>query len=449
MPSSVALLVCTLFVLFLLRTDRRQPREASPGLWIPTIWMMYIATKPLGVWFPESSADPDSSPLDRSFLIALLIIAAILLIRRYPRWTSGLVKNPWLLILFGYMLVSILWSDIPFVSFKRWVRELIAFLMGLLILGERDPRDGLVTILRRTVYVLIPYSVLLIKYFPHLGVEYGRWSGTLMWIGVAQQKNSLGRLCIVSGVFLIWSLARKYRKREGSNSAHEILIEIVLLGLSLWLLGGPKHSYAYSATSTATFALGLGIFGYGMFSRWRKRSLNRPILVLVMIILIGYGVATPFIGGLPFKEMASAFGRDQSLTGRTKVWQELVPVAINHLFFGNGIGGFWRLGTRSEYQVSGAHNGYLDVILVTGLTGLVLVVIFLLSSLFRGLRQLESDFSIGILWITFLFMSVLHNATESSLDSFTSHLTAVLLFFALVYGFQSTEKVRVAGIERV
>ena len=48
MPRQLALLLCTAFVLFLLRLERRQSAGVSAALWIPTLWMLAIASKPLG-----------------------------------------------------------------------------------------------------------------------------------------------------------------------------------------------------------------------------------------------------------------------------------------------------------------------------------------------------------------------------------------------------------------
>lgn len=47
----LALLVCTTFVLFLLRLERRESAGVSAALWIPALWMLAIASKALAIWF--------------------------------------------------------------------------------------------------------------------------------------------------------------------------------------------------------------------------------------------------------------------------------------------------------------------------------------------------------------------------------------------------------------
>jgi hypothetical protein len=120
------------------------------------------------------------------------------------------------------MLSSIFWSDMPFISFKRWVKELVAVVMTFFVLSESDPRKALQSIFRRTIYILIPFSYILINYFPEYGREYGRWSGGQMWIGVALQKNGLGRLCVFSAFFSVGSFQKMAGKRRSSYSISEL-----------------------------------------------------------------------------------------------------------------------------------------------------------------------------------------------------------------------------------
>jgi O-antigen ligase len=129
--------------------------------------------------------------------------------------------------------------------------------------------------------------------------------------------------------------------------------------------------------------------------------------------------------------IASAAGRDETLTGRTEIWARLLPVAMQKPLLGGGFGGFWTPRTRDVFRISGSHNGYLDVLIGLGFVGLALVSIFLLSSCRKARQVLDVDFDWGILWIGFIIMAVAHNISESSINSFAHQLTAVLLFFSV------------------
>ena len=66
-------------------------------------------------------------------------------------------------------MLSLLWSDYPFVGFKRWFKSLGDPLMALVIVSERYPAAALTSVLRRCAFLLLPLSVVFIKYFPALG----------------------------------------------------------------------------------------------------------------------------------------------------------------------------------------------------------------------------------------------------------------------------------------
>ena len=154
------------------------------------------------------------SMLDQVSLTGLALAGIIVLARRRYDWPGALRRNGWLLALLAYMVVSTLWSDITSIALRRWTRESIVVIMALVLMSEAHPRKALESLLRRSAYILIPFSLLLIKYYPALGVAYATWSGQRMWIGVTVHKNSLSALCVVSAFFLLWATFRRWRARS-------------------------------------------------------------------------------------------------------------------------------------------------------------------------------------------------------------------------------------------
>lgn len=429
MSPTIALIFCVVFVLWLLRIERKEAPKVSGILWIPTIWMILIASKPLSIWFPSMGGDIDAgSTLDQFVFSGLLCLGLAILILRRFNWVGAIRDNGWLMLLVAYMLVSVLWSDIPFISFKRWVREVTALVMAFVVLTEPAPSLALESLFRRWIYMLIPFSLLLIKYFPYYGVSFGQWSGQQMWIGVTMQKNNLGRLCIISGFFLIWSLFRRWRSRNMRLGAY---IEIFILVMALRLMMGPKG--AYSATSIGAFCAALAVFAGLLWIKNTRKKLWANTVAVMMAFLIGLGVVTVFIGGSTLGDITTALGRDETLTGRTNIWARLLPAAMDKPVFGSGFGGFWTSATRKLYAISGGHSGYLDMLIGLGFFGLLLVSIFFLSSCRRAQRELGNDFDWASLWICYLLMTVISNVTETSLTTFTDQMTAILLFLAVSY----------------
>lgn len=429
MPPVLALILCSVFVLYLLRLERRQSPEVSFGSWLPTAWLFLAAGKPLAAWFGIGGPDMEAgSPLDRNFITFLIIAGIIVLQMRNFSWVQASKQYPWLILLVIYMLVSVLWSDMPYTSFKRWVRDAFAgLIMAFVILTEKHPRLAVESILRRAVYVLIPFSYILIHYFPHYGRDYGHWSGALMWIGVASQKNGLASLCLFSIIFIIWTLIRRKNDRENPVVGYQTYLELFVLGISIWIFMGPSHTLTYSATSTAALFIGMTAFFGMLMMKRQNRLMGANTLTMIMAIIIIFGTMVPFSGGWLVSDAASVFNREENLTGRTDIWAYLIPYAMQSPILGHGYGGFWTDAHRAATS-SHAHNGYLDIILNLGFSGLIIFSAFLLSCCRNGQRALMHDFFWGCLSLVILFTFAVHNIAESSVTSLSGLASASILF---------------------
>jgi O-antigen ligase len=171
-------------------------------------------------------------------------------------------------------------------------------------------------------------------------------------------------------------------------------------------------------------------WGLYILKKFRK-NLRASILMTIVFIIMIYGIVSVFIGGSSINFFASTAGRSATLTGRTEIWAALLPVAMQKPIIGNGFGGFWTSRTREVFQISEAHNGYLEVILTLGFVGILLVSIFLLSCCRKAQRELSNNFDWGVLYICYIIMAVVHNIGESSIDTLTSQLMAVVLFLSV------------------
>ena len=435
MPPILALALTVIFILFLLHLDRKQYPSASFALWVPTLWMLLIATKAVGVWFGsgESSIE-EGSGLDRVFVSVLLIAGLIILIKRNFNWAKGIKDNLSLIFLIGFMLISVLWSDILFISLKRWIRiPAVALIMAFIVATETEPRKALESIFRRIIYIYIPLSLLLIKYYPHLGVEFHHATGEVMWIGASTQKNGLALRCLFAIFFFVWMFIRRWRGRATAATWYQIYVEVFILVLSVWLFTGPRHTLRYSSTSIASLAVGLIMLLLFLWLKKHKIILGKNLLSAVIALIILYGTITPFLGGLAiFDDAARLLGRDTDLTGRAAIWAKLMPSVVEKSLLGHGFGGFWTDKSVEFIRVNEAHNGYLDIVLHTGAVGLVLTSIFLIISCNKARREMERDSDWGILGYCMILIIVLHNIAESSLSSL-SGLVPMIIFLDMTY----------------
>ena len=252
-----------------------------------------------------------------------------------------------------------------------------------------------------------------------------------MWVGMTLQKNGLGRLCIISVFFIVWDLIRKWHERNLSFVKYQIYGDVIVLLISLKLLVGPSIR-AMSASGTISLFLGLMFLFVLLWLNKRKLRVESKMLRALIATIIIFGTIAVFTGGSNVAFLSSSVGRDQTLTGRTEIWNGLIPDAMERFVTGYGVGGFWTDLASSKHRYNEAHNGYLEIILQYGFFGLLIFIIFLLSFCRKTQKVMTQDFAWGTLCFCYLLMAVVHNIAESSLDSFASHLTAVVMFLSVV-----------------
>lgn len=433
MPPKVALILCIVLVVGLLRIERQRNPAASLALWVPTFWMLIVGSRPVGRWFESTSSVSDAagSPLDRLVLSILILLALWVLSRRKIEWSRVVKDNFWLILLYLYLGLSILWSDFPFVSLKRWIRALGAIPMGLVIFSSQEPLKALESVFRRTAYVLIPFSLMLAKYFPRLGVDYGRWSGELMWVGVATHKNSLGQISALSAFFLIWALLREWRSGNLLKTGSQSFADALVLAIAVLLLTGTGVSY--SATAIGVFIIGIAMLLTLNRSETIARSTAANLKAFMVTIVLIYLV----IGDLIKPMFLSIFSRSETLTGRTEIWSMLGDIATRNPLLGVGYGGFWLSVVGNEvssmYGVTQSHNGYLEVYLELGIVGIVFLSAFLLAFCGKVRKQINHEFDWGVYGICFLSISLLYNYTETGFIQSSSYLWVTIIYLSVVF----------------
>ena len=161
--------------------------------------------------------------------------------------------------------MSVAWSDFPLVAAKRWVRDLGSYLVILVVLTDPQPAEAVRTLLRRLCYLLIPLSVLLIKYFPETAKSYDPWSGVAQFVGATTSKNMLGVACLLGGIYLVWDTASRWSARKDPRNKKVLLLNAAFFAMLLWLL-----NLSNSATSKVCLALGSMVVLVAR-SDWAKR----------------------------------------------------------------------------------------------------------------------------------------------------------------------------------
>jgi exopolysaccharide production protein ExoQ len=449
--SFIAAIACIILVVKLLQMDHQASPGLSKVLWVPTTWFLYCATRPLSEWAhfgPQSLAGggaqiESGSVVDRNFLTGLLVISLVILHKRRFKWSQAIKNNFWLFALLFFMLASVLWSDFQFVSLKRWVRTAGTAVVALVVLGEAEPYEAIHAILRRTVYVIIPFSALLVKYFPTVGILFGRWSGVPVYAGATLNKNTLGEVCMLCIYLHIWTMVRRREKEDVAPPVKgRATMEWLVLFLALFLMKGPSGYGAteatYSATCIAALVVGLAVFFTMRRFKARLGQLGRKLAIT--IVGAGLLMATMDLLNIsPMGIVAGAMGRKADLTGRSDlIWPLLLPIAWQHPVLGGGYGSFWITPVRGlTLDVNEAHNGYLDVFVELGVTGLLLLVMVVVTYFKKARKELQENFNWAAFRISYLVMFLLHNWTETTLLRSREILWSLFVLFLVVFPTES------------
>jgi exopolysaccharide production protein ExoQ len=439
MPSELAALICILFILYLFWSDMKQDDSTSVTLWIPMAWMFLAGSRYISQWFDLGGGVSsfqmyqEGSLVDSIIFAALIIAGATILYRRGLDWGHLLVRNKWIFFYFLFCAISIVWSDDSLVSFKRWIKALGDVIMALVILTEERPYEAVGTLLRRLAFVILPLSVLFIRFYPDLGRAYHM--AAPMYIGAATSKNSLGQICLISGMYFSWSLIFQWHEEVEKGGIPRVTVSLLFLLLVAWLF-----YMADSATSLTCWLVVLGLFLAGRVPALANEPRIFVVSAAILVALLGvleytFGISDAIITGL---------GRSRDLTTRVPMWEMLLSLDTNPLI-GVGYENFWsgeRVNAiwRMYPGIIQAHNGYVDLFLNIGMVGLLLIVMNIIIGIMNVFRKLESDYAVALLQLAFILTVVLNNWTEASIKPISNMFVILLLGIMDVSGQESPEE---------
>ncbi|MGB5157627.1 MAG: O-antigen ligase family protein [Desulfobacterales bacterium] len=255
-----------------------------------------------------------------------------------------------------------------------------------------------------------------------------------MYTGIAEHKNSLGSICLVSCVYFTWKLLFSNQNKEGIGPPLHYSIYIAILPMIAWLL--------YMANSATSLACSIAAICLLLVSRLSKFVQNpRKILILGILGIIAFGLMQ---WAFDVKNLIiTMLGRRPDLTTRVPMWKDMLSM-VNNPLLGFGYESFW-LGERIE-QInarwgidSQAHNGYLQMYLDLGYIGLFFLIGWIISGLTKVARHLTVDYPAAIFRCCFIVVVALYNYTEATFLG-GSALLFLFLFAAIDYNYEINNK---------
>lgn len=415
--------ICGLFWL-----DHDSKVKTSPALWLPVLWLMIAGSRPLTLWLNTGStvsADQylEGSPIDRAIYTTMLVLGLAVLFGRSAVVGKFLRANWPLLILVLYCAASIAWSDYPDVAFKRWIKSLNDYVMILIILTDAEPLAALKRVFARVGFVLLPASILFIKYYPEIGRVYAsHWDSTVFFVGVTTDKNMLGMTCLVFGLASMWRFLTELRGSEAGRKAGSLIAHGAMVLMTIYLF-----SIVNSMTSLSCFVLGSVLMAVTTSPKLgRKRMLVHAMLFASVafcfcVLFLNLG-----------DSLLATIGRNSTLTGRTDLWDTLLKMDTSPVA-GSGFESFW-LGSRLEklwsiywWHPNESHNGYLEMYLNLGWIGIGLLAGLAVAGYRNITKLLLRDPEAGRLRLAFFLVGIAYNFTEAAIRTMGLVWVAFLL----------------------
>ena len=379
------------------RLGEYAPILARASLILFLLFLFFGTTLPSQKTITTINDVATEDPVKQVLLPFLYLLSFISLLSKKSQAIDLIKKEKYLSLFLLWSLLTVAWSDFPFVSFKRWIQTAGAVMILVAALLHTESEDQAWSHVRTVLIAYIPLSLLSIFLIPGTMEPDGT-----AWRGFTSQKNILGQVSFLS--LIIWVGATI------NGSVGKKMIGLFLIGLSFILLIGSKSTNSL-LTCVTLLILASALYTSGKFISPVVGKMISSILILsffaslLVIFLLQPHAASALVG---------LFEKDISFTGRTDIWSLMIEEIKNHWIFGCGFQGYWSTPKPSlemllydlQWQINTAHQGYLDILNETGIIGFsifLMMMIFYFKNLWhREKSQYWSWVVTGVLLLNFM-----------------------------------------------
>lgn len=375
----------------------------------------------------DSGPDKDSALLRLIFLLIYFISFTLLSVRWYQtlRFLKS-TKSHWITFLIILAIISIFWSSLPDITFRKSIGLVGSTLFGLYF-ATAYTFDQQLKIMGWTFGISSILSLLFATLLP----EYGIMNTEAIvgaWRGIYLHKNGLGEAMFISFLSFLF-LVKRARKQFRQQLLFSIMCCLCVVILY----------FSESATSLISVVL-----IYGLVSTLKRLSIRSEASVFVLILALILLFLFSLMLSINLNEFLDANNKDITLSGRIPLWSSLWDFMKVKFWFGYGYGSFfsssheetqllWKLHTWKPVH---AHNGLIQFWMYLGGIGCIVFIVGYLSAMAKALFHYLLSKDIRMLWyFCFMLYTIFFNFTEVSFFSI-NHLNWVLSL-ASIYSMDS------------
>ncbi len=385
------------------------PRWLGPFLFMAISLFLWIGISPFHDLTGEAALDPSAGNSNRlNQIIALSLTAGLLLYGVFHPMRRVILQPRVLLgMLFFWFLAMSIVSSQPVLGVKGTVLALLMTANGsiyLLLPASERQFAKMMGIVMLAMLALCYYGI---AFKPTLAIhqesELREPMNAGLWRGYFSHKNGAA-FAMALAIFIGLYVMRVWSKLAG----------IVIVGLAAFFL---LHTGGKTSTAMVPFIILLAFVFEKI--RWLRVPIAFGSIAGFNFLAVGSAVWRAF------GEFISDLGIDATFTNRTDIWRFAFDAISQQPIIGYGFKGFWQTeelvysGSTVETWAAAAangHNSYLDILLMTGLPGLVLTVVFLIFLPLRDIGRIapaerKSPFVrlLTRIWLFTLFNAVLES----------------------------------------
>jgi exopolysaccharide production protein ExoQ len=335
---------------------------------------------------PVQSIDAET-PLVRLIWVAPYVITLALSVWH---WRCFARIGPAASLIGGLVILcfaSQVWSIDPGATLRRAIALAFTSLFGLYLAARFDGRQMTGLITRAFTFLIIgAYAAALL--YPVMGIQHDINAGA--WRGLWYEKNQMASVMVLGLIATAASVWLEPQRRWRWGLQAVFIIGLIVL----------------SRSKTSLVAALLCLTALPVLIILKRGGVLSVICLWLssMVAIIGTGIFL-LMPDAVFK----ALGKDPTLTGRTEIWASLGRLSDKHPWLGYGYKAFWTptsvparvVRHEAGWDVPTAHNGWLDLLIQLGWTGVIAFGLILLTGLgaaaIRGARLNDGFFSLIML----------------------------------------------------